>query len=185
MSGGQARRVAIARALLMKPSILIADEPTAGLDVSVQGDLLNLLQDIRRVQNITLVVISHKSGSGTADRRERRRDAGRQGGGHRRGRVSVPVAARCLYPRTAGSVAECSSFRSVWVSRRWLATLPENSTDSAVAPAGRRLRSSAPPSRPCRCRSGLVHRQIARATIWPGSALVAVTMPSSSALSSV
>ncbi|TPI35533.1 ABC transporter ATP-binding protein [Mesorhizobium sp. B3-1-6] len=57
MSGGQARRVAIARALLMKPSILIADEPTAGLDV--QGDLLNLLQDIRRVQNITLVVISH------------------------------------------------------------------------------------------------------------------------------
>ena len=59
ISGGQARRVAIARALLMQPSILIADEPTAGLDVSVQGDLLNLLQDIRRSQNITLVVISH------------------------------------------------------------------------------------------------------------------------------
>ncbi|MET2827101.1 ABC transporter ATP-binding protein [Mesorhizobium shangrilense] len=59
ISGGQARRVAIARALLMKPSILIADEPTAGLDVSVQGDLLNLLQDIRRSQNITLIVISH------------------------------------------------------------------------------------------------------------------------------
>lgn len=59
ISGGQARRVAIARALLMKPSILIADEPTAGLDVSVQGDLLNLLQDIRRSDKITLVVISH------------------------------------------------------------------------------------------------------------------------------
>ncbi|GAA4128398.1 ABC transporter ATP-binding protein [Aminobacter aganoensis] len=59
ISGGQARRVAIARALLMKPSILIADEPTAGLDVSVQGDLLNLLQDIRRSQHITLVIISH------------------------------------------------------------------------------------------------------------------------------
>ncbi|CDX19913.1 conserved hypothetical protein [Mesorhizobium sp. SOD10] len=59
ISGGQARRVAIARALLVKPSILIADEPTAGLDVSVQGDLLNLLQDIRRAENITLVVISH------------------------------------------------------------------------------------------------------------------------------
>jgi oligopeptide transport system ATP-binding protein len=59
ISGGQARRVAIARALLMKPSILVADEPTAGLDVSVQGDLLNLLQDVRRSQNITLVVISH------------------------------------------------------------------------------------------------------------------------------
>ncbi len=59
ISGGQARRVAIARALLMKPSILVADEPTAGLDVSVQGDLLNLLQDIRRSDKITLVVISH------------------------------------------------------------------------------------------------------------------------------
>lgn len=59
ISGGQARRVAIARALLMKPSILVADEPTAGLDVSVQGDLLNLLQDIRRSEKITLVVISH------------------------------------------------------------------------------------------------------------------------------
>ncbi|AWC20834.1 Stage 0 sporulation protein KE [Aminobacter sp. MSH1] len=59
ISGGQARRVAIARALLMKPSILIADEPTAGLDVSVQGDLLNLLQDIRQSENMTLVVISH------------------------------------------------------------------------------------------------------------------------------
>ena len=59
ISGGQARRVAIARALLMKPSILMADEPTAGLDVSVQGELLNLLQDLRRMEDITLVVISH------------------------------------------------------------------------------------------------------------------------------
>jgi peptide/nickel transport system ATP-binding protein len=59
ISGGQARRVAIARALLMKPAILIADEPTAGLDVSVQGDLLNLLQDLRKTERFTLVVISH------------------------------------------------------------------------------------------------------------------------------
>lgn len=59
ISGGQARRVAIARALLMKPRILVADEPTAGLDVSVQGDLLNLLQDIRESSGITLIVVSH------------------------------------------------------------------------------------------------------------------------------
>lgn len=59
ISGGQARRVAIARALLMQPKILMADEPTAGLDVSVQGELLNFLQDIRSIENITLVVISH------------------------------------------------------------------------------------------------------------------------------
>jgi peptide/nickel transport system ATP-binding protein len=59
ISGGQARRVAIARALLMRPSILMADEPTAGLDVSVQGELLNFLQDIRKSEQITLIVISH------------------------------------------------------------------------------------------------------------------------------
>ncbi|HEV8389377.1 MAG TPA: ATP-binding cassette domain-containing protein [Dongiaceae bacterium] len=59
VSGGQARRVAVARALLMRPRILIADEPTAGLDVSVQGDLLNLLQELRADNDLTLVVVSH------------------------------------------------------------------------------------------------------------------------------
>jgi oligopeptide transport system ATP-binding protein len=59
LSGGQARRVAVARALLMQPKILIADEPTAGLDVSVQGDLLNLLQELRRDRELTLIVVSH------------------------------------------------------------------------------------------------------------------------------
>ena len=59
LSGGQARRAAIARALLFRPKILAADEPTAGLDVSVQGDLLNLLQEIRAAGGITLLVISH------------------------------------------------------------------------------------------------------------------------------
>ncbi|MDZ4392514.1 ABC transporter ATP-binding protein [Cypionkella sp.] len=59
ISGGQARRAAIARALLFRPRILAADEPTAGLDVSVQGDLLNLLQEIRTETAVTLLVVSH------------------------------------------------------------------------------------------------------------------------------
>jgi peptide/nickel transport system ATP-binding protein len=59
LSGGQARRVALLRALLVRPQILIADEPTAGLDVSIQGDLLNLLQELRRDHNLTLIVVSH------------------------------------------------------------------------------------------------------------------------------
>ena len=59
ISGGQARRVAIARALVLRPEVIIADEPTAGLDVSVQGDLLNLLQELRGAFDLTFLIVSH------------------------------------------------------------------------------------------------------------------------------
>jgi peptide/nickel transport system ATP-binding protein len=78
VSGGQARRVAVARALLMRPRILIADEPTGGLDVSVQGDPLNLLQELRRDSDLTLVVGEPQSGRRPADRRFSRCHASRK-----------------------------------------------------------------------------------------------------------
>jgi len=59
ISGGQARRVGVARALVLGPEIIVADEPTAGLDVSVQGELLNLLLDLQRDYGLTYLMVSH------------------------------------------------------------------------------------------------------------------------------
>ncbi|MBP0615905.1 oligopeptide/dipeptide ABC transporter ATP-binding protein [Jiella mangrovi] len=59
VSGGQARRVTVARALAMRPKLVIADEPTAGLDLSVQGELLNLLNAIQAADDISFLFITH------------------------------------------------------------------------------------------------------------------------------
>ncbi|MFT7617627.1 MAG: microcin C transport system ATP-binding protein [Planctomycetota bacterium] len=59
LSGGERRRVALARIIVLKPKLLILDEPTAGLDAENVDDLLQLLSELRQQNDVSLVVVSH------------------------------------------------------------------------------------------------------------------------------
>ena len=62
LSGGQKQRVAIARALISKPQIILADEPTGALDSKTSHDVMTLLREINRNENITMLIVTHEQG---------------------------------------------------------------------------------------------------------------------------
>jgi putative ABC transport system ATP-binding protein len=59
LSGGQQQRVAVARALAAGPSVVLADEPTANLDTTTGGELIDLMHELNEVRNVSFVISSH------------------------------------------------------------------------------------------------------------------------------
>ncbi|MCH2388541.1 MAG: ATP-binding cassette domain-containing protein, partial [Opitutales bacterium] len=62
MSGGMKQRVMIATALACRPNILVADEPTTALDVTIEAQIINLLRDLRRRLEMSIILITHNFG---------------------------------------------------------------------------------------------------------------------------
>ena len=133
MSGGQAQRVMIAMALALKPQLLIADEPTTALDVTIQAQILDLMRDLNKQMKTAIILITHDLGviAETADR------VAVMYAGHIVEQADVhTLFAQPLHPYTQGLIASIPVLGNV---RDYLNVIPGSVPDLIDLPRGCRF----------------------------------------------
>jgi oligopeptide/dipeptide ABC transporter ATP-binding protein len=130
LSGGMRQRVMIAMAISCKPSLLIADEPTTALDVTIQAQILDLLAELQKQERMSILLITHDLGVVA----ERADDLAVMYASRiaETGRTSV-VLARALHPYTQGLLR---SLPRMGVNTKRLSVIPGSVPDPRVFPSG-------------------------------------------------